>query len=192
MGAAQPPSFTLADGIVLRPLCLSDAPAHYACARKNAERLRPWFYWVTDRMDLAETQQYLLDVQAQPDPPPDRPYGFFDRDTFAGSIGLYSIDFVNRIARIGYWIDADYEGKGLVTQGARNLINYAFTELGLNRIEIRCAPQNTASRAVPTRLGFIEEGLHRQVLAMRGEFQDLIMYAMLARDWAVRQAHHDE
>jgi ribosomal-protein-serine acetyltransferase len=62
----------------------------------------------------------------------------------------------------------------------------------LNRIEIRCAPQNTASRAVPTRLGFIEEGLHRQVLAMRGEFQDLIMYAMLARDWAVRQAHHDE
>jgi ribosomal-protein-serine acetyltransferase len=183
MAATTIRSFTLTDGIVLRPLRLSDAPAYFACARKNSERLRPWFYWVTDRMDLAETQQYLLDVQAQPDPPRDRPYGFFDGDTFAGSIGLYGIDFVNRIARIGYWIDADYERKGLVTSGARALIDRAFKDLGLNRIEIRCAPDNRASRAVPTRLGFTEEGLHRQVLAIHGQFQDLIMYAMLARDW---------
>lgn len=49
--------------------------------------------------------------------------------------------------------------------------------------EIRCAPENFASRAVPKRLGFTEEGLHRQVLAIHGGFQDLIMYAMLAKDW---------
>jgi ribosomal-protein-serine acetyltransferase len=53
----------------------------------------------------------------------------------------------------------------------------------MNRIEIRCAPDNAPSRAVPERLGFTEEGLHRQVLAIHGGFQDLIMYAMLARDW---------
>jgi ribosomal-protein-serine acetyltransferase len=173
----------LRDNVTLRPLRLHHALAYYECARKNLARLRPWFYWATDSMEPAETQQYLLDIQEQPEPACDLPFGFFDGDTFAGSIGLYKIDFQNRIARIGYWIDAGYEGRGLVTAGARLLIDYAFGELRLNRIEIRCAPENAASRAIPQRLGFTEEGLQRQVLAIHGTFQDLIMYAMLARDW---------
>jgi RimJ/RimL family protein N-acetyltransferase len=61
--------FEITDRITLRPLRLRDAPAYYECARKNLERLRPWFYWVKDDMELAETQQYLLDVEAQPDMP---------------------------------------------------------------------------------------------------------------------------
>ncbi|HLI97211.1 MAG TPA: GNAT family N-acetyltransferase [Candidatus Baltobacteraceae bacterium] len=140
----------------------------------------------TDRMQLAETQQYLIDVELQPEPALDRPYGIFDGEEFAGSIGLYKIDFGNRISRIGYWIDADHQGKGLITSAARALVDHAFNDLRLNRIEIRCAPENAASRAVPQRLGFTEEGVHRQVLAIHGGFQDLIMYAMLACDWAAK------
>jgi ribosomal-protein-serine acetyltransferase len=134
-------------------------------------------------MTLAETQKYLFDVETQPQPALDRPYGYFDGEKMTGSIGIYKIDFLNRIARIGYWIDEDYEGQGLVTGGARLLVGHALHDLRLNRIEIRCAPENLASRAVPLRLGFTEEGLHRQVLAIHGGFQDLIMYAMLAKDW---------
>lgn len=176
-------TLTLTERIVLRPLRLTDAPAYYACARKNLQRLQPWFYWAREALTLEETQQYLTDVELQPAPAHDRPYGFFDGDAMAGSIGLYKIDFVNRIARIGYWIDEAYEGQGLITRGAGALIDLAFHELELNRIEIRCAPDNLASRAVPQRLGFTEEGLHRQVLALHGGFQDLVMYAMLAADW---------
>jgi ribosomal-protein-serine acetyltransferase len=171
------------DRIVLRPLRTSDADAYFACAYKNLRRLQPWFYWAREAMTLEETQQYLQDVEAQPHPALDRPYGYFDGETVAGSIGLYKIDFLNRIARIGYWIDEDYEGQGLITRGARLLVDHAFNDLHLNRIEIRCAPDNGPSRAVPQRLGFTEEGLHRQVLAIHGGFQDLFMYAMLARDW---------
>jgi ribosomal-protein-serine acetyltransferase len=176
--------FDLDGGIVLRPLRASDAHAYDACARKNLARLKPWFYWAHDRMTLDETVRYLRDVEAQPDPPLDRPYGYFDGEQMAGSIGLYRIDFFNRIARIGYWIDEDYEGRGLISRGASLLIDVAFHDLRLNRIEIRCAPNNAASRAVPQRLGFTEEGLHREVLAIHGAFQDLVMYAMLAGDWA--------
>lgn len=169
--------------VMLRALSPDDAQAYYLGAQRNLERLRPWFFWATHDMRLSETQQYLRDVAGQPEPRADRPYGLFAEGELVGSIGLYKIDFANRIARIGYWIDARYERKGLITQSARLLIDYAFSELSLNRIEIRCAPPNLASRAVPKRLGFTEEGLHRQVLAVHGGFQDLIMYAMLARDW---------
>jgi ribosomal-protein-serine acetyltransferase len=174
--------YTLADNVTLRPLRAGDACAYYTCARKNLARLEPWFYWANEEMQLSETEEYLRAVEMQAKPERDRPYAYFDGETMIGSIGLYSIDFFNRISRIGYWIDEDHEGKGLITAGARVLIDHAFDDLHLNRIEIRCAPDNTASRAVPHRLGFTEEGLHRQVLAIHGGFQDLIMYALLKGD----------
>jgi RimJ/RimL family protein N-acetyltransferase len=81
--------FNVTDSVVLRPLQASDATAYYACARKNVRRLEPWFYWASDAMTPEETQQYLRAVEAQPQPALDRPYGYFDGEKMAGSIGLY-------------------------------------------------------------------------------------------------------
>jgi ribosomal-protein-serine acetyltransferase len=166
----------------LRPLTRADAPAYYACVLENFERLQPWFSWATPALTLADVETEIAGMDAQPEPKRDLPFAFWNGERFGGSIGLYKIDWENRIARIGYWIDAELEGHGLVSRAARALVDYAFSDLKLNRIEIRCAPQNTASRAVPERLGFTVEGTQRDVLALRGGFQDLIMYAMLARD----------
>lgn len=166
----------------LRPLSVADADAYYTCARKNLPRLHPWFFWAREEMTLAEIRRELEETASQPPAQRDMPFGFWDGDAFAGSTGLYKIDPLNRLARIGYWIDAAYEGRGLVTAAVHALSQYAFTVLHLNRIEIRCAPANTASRAVPERLGFTNEGVQRQVLALHGGFQDLIMYSLLASE----------
>lgn len=175
--------FDLAEGVQLRPLRLADADVYYLCALRNLERLRPWFFWANDEMDLRETQIELAEMERQPEPRTNLPYGLWRGEEFGGSFGLYKIDYANRIARIGYWLDAGFEGRGLATRAVRALVQYAFSGLHLNRIEIRCAPENAGSRAVPERLGFTEEGTHRQVLGLHGGFQDLVMYAMLARDW---------
>lgn len=167
----------------LRPLTGADAPAYFACALENLERLGRWFAWATPGLTLADVRSEIGEMETQREPRRDLPFAFWDGERFGGSIGLYKIDWSNRIARIGYWLDAGFEGKGLVTQATRALVDHAFSELRLNRIEIRCAPENTASRAVPQRLGFTQEGTHREVLALHDRYQDLIMYAMLARDW---------
>lgn len=173
----------IATELGLRPLTLADAPAYYACARKNFDRLQPWFSWATPAFSLTAVERELSDTDAQQEPRRDFPYAFWNEETFGGIIGLYKIDWKNRIARIAYWLDADFEGKGLITRAVSALVDFAFFELKLNRIEIRCAPHNAASRAVPQRLGFTEEGTQREVLALHGGFQDLVMYAMLSRDW---------
>jgi ribosomal-protein-serine acetyltransferase len=155
----------------------------FACAQRNLERFRPWFFWATDAMQLGQFEAYTAEIVAQRDPRRDFVYVLHDGPRFAGTVGLHNIDWINRIVRIGYWLDAAYERRGIMTAAVRAMVTKSFTELDLNRVEIRCAPENAASRAIPTRLGFTEEGTHRQVLALHGGFQDLVMYAMLRSDW---------
>ncbi|HSI90037.1 MAG TPA: GNAT family protein, partial [Adhaeribacter sp.] len=102
----------------------------------------------------------------------------------AGNIGLYHIDHQNKIAAIGYWLGAAFQGKGIITEACRKLIAYGFTELNLNRIEIKCGTGNLKSQAIPERLGFTKEAILRQAELVNGNFQDLYLYSLLKEEWA--------
>ena len=55
---------------------------------------------------------------------------------------------------LGYWLDAAVTGRGLATEATRALFDVAAALPGLSHAEIRCDSANTASAAVPRRLGF--------------------------------------
>jgi ribosomal-protein-serine acetyltransferase len=93
------------------------------------------------------------------------------------------LDWDNRSTEIGYWLGASFQSKGLVTKSCRALIDYAFNELNLNRIEIRCGVENKKSRKIPEKLGFREEGIIRQAEWLHNHFIDLVIYGMLADEW---------
>ncbi|HSK70354.1 MAG TPA: GNAT family protein, partial [Pyrinomonadaceae bacterium] len=65
----------------------------------------------------------------------------------------------------------------------RALIDHAFNELKLNRVEIRCGFENTKSRRIPEKLGFKEEGVIKQAEWLHDRFIDLVIYATLANEW---------
>ncbi|MCA1639220.1 MAG: GNAT family N-acetyltransferase [Acidobacteria bacterium] len=52
----------------------------------------------------------------------------------------------------------EFTGKGLVRKSVARLIEYGFNELKLNRIVIKCVPENVKSRAIPEKLGFVQVG----------------------------------
>jgi ribosomal-protein-serine acetyltransferase len=100
-----------------------------------------------------------------------------------GDVGLASIDWENRCASIGYWIDHGHQGRGVVTAGVAVLARHAFDDLKLQRTEIRTDVLNTRSRAVAERLGFRYEGTLRQAYKIAdGRYSDDAVYAMLASD----------
>ena len=113
-------------------------------------------------------------------------YGIFSENTLAGAISFVNFDWPSKRTEIGYWIAKNHQGKGVITQACKLLINYAFDDLQLNRIEIHCAAENTRSRAVPERLGFTLDGILRQSEWRHERFYDMAIYGLLVAEWKNR------
>jgi ribosomal-protein-serine acetyltransferase len=85
---------------------------------------------------------------------------------------------------IGYWIDGDYEGRGITSRSSRALISAVFDELELNKVELRTAVGNTRSRAVAERLGFNYEGILPRGLQFMHRAEDVALYGVTAKQWS--------
>jgi ribosomal-protein-serine acetyltransferase len=70
-----------------------------------------------------------------------------------------------------------------MTKACKAFVNYAIRDLKLNRVEIRVAIENTKSRAIPERLGFVQEGRIRKAEWIYDHYLDQYIYGMLAEDW---------
>ena len=70
-----------------------------------------------------------------------------------------------------------------MTRAVSALVDHAFSSLGLNRVEIRAAPENRRSRAIADRLGFQLEGTLRQAQRIGDQYLDNAVYSMLAEEW---------
>lgn len=93
---------------------------------------------------------------------------------------------VFRSAYLGYYLGAPYAGQGLMSEAIALVLNHAFTEMGLHRVEANIQPDNAASLALVAKLGFVREGYSRRYLKIRGRWRDHERWAILAEDWRGR------
>ncbi len=155
----------------------------YRVVRENLEELKLWMPWVRDDYSIETARDFIKTNLIE----------FAENNTFAvavalnekivGTLGFHHLNSANKSVQMGYWLDKSAQGKGIITKCCRVLINHAFEDLHLNRIQINCNIENTKSRAIPERLGFRLEGIHRQVEWLNNEFRDWAVYAMLAEEW---------
>lgn len=169
--------------VELRLLEIHHAEELFALIEENRVYLREWMPWVDANGKIEDTQKFIQMSRQQYADNSGLQVGIWYLGKIAGVLGFARRDPVNRGAEIGYWVSAAYQGRGLVTRACRAVIDYAFAELDLHRLEIRCDPQNVKSRAIPERLGFQQEGMLRQVAWLHDHFVDLIVYSMLADEW---------
>lgn len=80
---------------------------------------------------------------------------------------------------LGYAVAADYQGKGVMHQLCRYVVDYAFDVLGLNRIMANYMPRNKRSESLLMRLGFEREGLAKRYLYINGQWEDHVLTALL-------------
>jgi ribosomal-protein-serine acetyltransferase len=99
-----------------------------------------------------------------------------------GSCGL-RINTYTRSGEVGYWLDERHEGRGIASRSVKALVSAGFKERGLGRVELRTAVENARSRALAERLGFVQEGVQRAAQAFSDRRVDMVVYAILAREW---------
>jgi len=155
---------------------------------RNRRYLREWLPWLDTQKKSDDSLQFIKAVRSQFERNESVTFGIRYRETLCGIISLHRIDWPNRATMIGYWIAEDFQGRGIVTESCKAMLDYAFLQLGLHRIEIRCATANRKSRAIPERLGFVSEATLRDAEWLYDHFVDLIVYSMLAPDW--KKSHH--
>ncbi|MEH7333631.1 GNAT family protein [Neobacillus drentensis] len=149
----------------------------------NRNHLRKWLPWVDSMTSPYQFETIIPVWLNQFAESTGFNVGILYKGELVGSIGLHQMDWHNSMTSIGYYLAKNAEGHGVMTRAVQALLNYAFNQLGLNRVEIRCGVKNKKSRAIPERLGFTKEGLIRDGEKLNGHFHDLIVYSMLAREW---------
>jgi len=169
----------------VRLLRADDADVLYDVTIRNRESLAPWMSWMDRVIDVSDTYAFLRAAEKEAYEHSAFKAGIWRQGSLIGCIDLHQIDWLNGNARIGYWLDKDYTGHGIMTRAVHLLAEYAFEALDLHRIEIHVATGNDRSRRIPERLGFTMEGVLRQVQRLRGTYYDHTLYALL-RDEDVR------
>lgn len=148
----------------------------------NRNHLRPWLPFV-DRMQTLEfTQNYVKGTMQRNKDGNEFAFVVFNEDKMVGRVGVYKIDNQNKIGEIGYWIVKNAEGKGIITKTCKALINFCFTNLQLNRIEIKCGTENFKSKTIPERLNFTHEGVIRQGELLYDKFIDLNLFSLIKNE----------
>ena len=111
--------------------------------------------------------------------------GIFDGGALAGVIGLHWIQAGNRSTSLGYWLGAEFQGRGLMTRSVSAVLEHCFVESNLNRVSSAAALGNARSNAVLQRCGFQLEGISREPEWLYDHFVDHNLYSILQRDWRV-------
>ncbi len=97
-----------------------------------------------------------------------------------GSVSLSNIiKGIFQSCFLGYRIDENETQKGIATESIKRVIEYAFDELKLHRIEANVMPSNAASIKVVEKLGFINEGLAKNYLKVNGKWEDHYHFVLI-------------
>lgn len=178
--------FLVSDKIKLKQLQISNATVIFNTIDTQRQYLGEWLPFVESTITVEDTLNFIHSVSETPESFRELVFCIIYCGNFAGLIGLKfnPADKANRRTEIGYWLSNVYQKKGIITESAAVLVNYAFDVLNLNRIAIKCAVGNERSSKIPRRLGFEYEGTERDgELFPDGHFVDLEVYSMLKKDW---------
>ncbi len=149
----------------------------------NREYLREWLPWLDNNKYLQNTIDFIKFSQKQYKDNSSLQLGIWYQYNLVGMIGFHRVNWINHSTSIGYWLVEDHQGRGIITKSCKTLFDYAFGSLGLNRVEIRCAVENSRSRSIPERLGLKEEGVIREAEWLYDHYVDHVVYSMLRSEW---------
>jgi ribosomal-protein-serine acetyltransferase len=172
----------LLDDLCLNYFNLAHAKALFALVDSNRAYLQAWLPWVdacqNESTSITFIERALLGYREKTC----LPLGIFLQRRLIGAIELHTVDPIERSSSIGYWLSQEYQGKGIMQAACKLLMQYGFSDFGLERISIRCSVLNVRSQSIPTRLGF-SDPMRIKRNKSTDKIQDDLVFTMPKERW---------
>lgn len=178
---------TINKDLKLRTLREDDAEALFELVDANRKHLREWLPWLDANTEVEDSRAFIRSVLKQESDNLGPTYAIIFRESLVGVVGYHPIQWNNKSVEIGYWLSHDLTRQGIMTRCCRALVDYAFDVIGLNRVTIPAAVDNSRSRAIPERLGFKKEGVIRDAEWLYDHYVDHVLYRLLKSEWQSQQ-----
>jgi len=148
---------------------------------RNRELFRTWLDWVDGSTSIENIEAFIT----------------HELQNYANQKSLNCMIFYNnnlalldirksygiKRAFLGYCLDVDVHGKGVMHRAVKKMIALGFEHYTLDKITLQCAVFNSRSCNVAQKLGFTHEGLQRDEIKLNGKVMDMNLYALLKREW---------
>ncbi|MBR5332015.1 MAG: GNAT family N-acetyltransferase [Muribaculaceae bacterium] len=105
------------------------------------------------------------------------------QNEFIGTIDLYNINLIKKIATLGCAVSPNYQHKSIGHESIMLVIKYAFEKLKINRIQLFVNPENAQAIRTYKRIGFIQEGLLREYEFNGNTHCDMFIFSILKKDF---------
>jgi [ribosomal protein S5]-alanine N-acetyltransferase len=195
----------LRDGEVgLRPIRQRDQRTWREVNQRNREWLRPWEATIPPPPPghlpghRPTYRQMVRHLRAEAHAGRMLPFVVLYQGRLAGQLTVAGITWGSMCsAHLGYWIDQDVAGRGVMPAAVAMATDHCFRSVGLHRVEICIRPENMPSRRVVEKLGFREEGMRPRYLHIDGAWRDHLIFALTADEvpeglverWHRRSSH---
>ncbi|MFA6730227.1 MAG: GNAT family protein [Eubacteriales bacterium] len=168
--------------LILKKIVPENAGDMYSYA--SLGEVTKYLLW-SPHLNLAETKGYIEYLQREYKRGNYADWGitYKENGAFIGTIGFANLDTNNNWGEIGYVLNPDYHGKGIMTEAVKVILKVGFAYLGLHRIQARIMEGNDASVRLVERLGFRKEGVFRDHIYVKGSYRTIIVYSMLYDDF---------
>jgi ribosomal-protein-alanine N-acetyltransferase len=181
----------VSERLVLRPPRTNDVPEMRRALRSNAAHLRPWSVAPApgeDPASLASISRAVLQQRREWKRGQTFVLLIAPREDEGQIIGRVALGGVLRgafqNAYLGYWIDQQRQGRGLMTEAVRAATSFAFSTAELHRVQAAVMPRNCGSLRVLEKAGYRREGVAQRYLCIAGRWEDHVLFAITAEEWA--------
>jgi ribosomal-protein-alanine N-acetyltransferase len=171
---------TLTHGeVTVRSVRLRDSHAITRLLKDNRDWLRQWEATIPDSYGAPPARQMIKSVLRLARQDQVAPFVIEHRGRVVGQITLSGISFGSLASgAIGYWVAESVAGNGITPLAVALVTDWAFTNLGIHRVEVCIRPENTASLRVVRKLGLRYEVLRRRYIHIDGDWRDHYCFAV--------------
>ena len=171
-------SYEIVPGFYLKMLEKRHADSFFEFIEKGREGFENWVPFVSKTLSKADTEIKIISFLEMYKNGQGYFWGLWNNDSIVGLLLIKDIDNSACSAEIGCMIDKNFEGKGIIRESCRIMINFIFNELNLNKIILCCDENNERSIKIAKYFKFNLEGTLKQSICINGKLRSTMYWAL--------------